>query len=104
MDREKYLALLEPAINMVTKKQADYQGVIVGLHDYFPFGDKSYVQMLHVKTQRLVSLAGKGGDPTNESVKDSVLDLINYAVFYLDFLQKRAESIVVYSQPRPQRR
>jgi hypothetical protein len=58
-----------------------------GIKEYFPFGDKSYVQMLHVKTQRLVNLTKTGGIPNHESIKDSVVDLMNYASYYWEFLE-----------------
>ena len=86
MDRTHYLALIEPAMLLATRKSEDYQSAIVKLKDYFPFGDKSYVQMLHLKTLRLVSLA-ENPTPNFEAAQDSVLDLINYAVFYLEYFQ-----------------
>ena len=89
MDRQKFLELVEPAIQILEKKHQDYNRR-TGLEDYFPFGDKSHVQMIHVKSQRLVSLADTnihGYKPNFESVRDSVLDLVNYAVFYLAFLE-----------------
>ena len=88
MDRTHYLTLIEPAIALVARKSEDYQSAAVALEDYFPFGDKSYVQMLHVKTMRLVSLANNS-NPNFEAAQDSVLDLINYAVFYLEYFQRR---------------
>lgn len=86
MTEEEYQRLVDQAKSLVVKKHADYQQS-VELKDYFPFGHKSYVQMLHVKTLRLRSLAAQSAPPANESVKDSVLDLINYAVFYLAWLE-----------------
>lgn len=90
MDQSHYLRLLEPAIELVAKKHEDYNNG-ADVHAYFPFGDKSYVQMLHIKTQRLVTLAASSGQPNFETRKDSVLDLVNYAVFYLDYLEHQAK-------------
>jgi hypothetical protein len=59
----------------------DYGGIRV----YFPFGHKSYVQMIHVKTQRLVNLIESGVPPENESIDDSLLDLLNYASYYYEW-------------------
>ena len=89
MDLNRYMALIQPAMETVVKKHQDYNSAVT-LEQYFPFGDKSYVQMLHVKTLRLVSLADNP-KPNFESAKDSVLDLINYAVFYLDHLQRKED-------------
>lgn len=90
MDQKRYLALIKPAMEIVVKKHQDYGNDTLGLHSYFPFQDKSYVQMLHTKTQRLVALAQRvEGEPNFESITDSVQDLINYAVFYLDHLRSQ---------------
>ena len=88
MDSRKYDSLIAKAKSLVVNKAKDYQGSGVKLQDYFPFGDKSYVQMMHVKTLRLRSLVDKEDEPNFESVKDSVLDLINYSVFYLQHLEE----------------
>jgi hypothetical protein len=90
MDKMRYLELVEPAIEIVTKKAEDYGNASLGLYSYFPFGLKSHVQMLHVKTQRLVSLAKDGREPNYESLKDTLYDSINYAVFLLDAIEKDA--------------
>lgn len=87
MNKQEYLELIQPAIELVVAKHKDYDEGGVKLEDYFPFGDPSYVQMLHVKTMRLVSLTASGNTPTHESLKDTVLDLINYSVFYLKHLE-----------------
>lgn len=90
MDRARYLELINPAIVLVQKKHEDYNQGEASLTQYFPFGDYSYIQMTHLKALRLVSLAslGEGSAPNYDSIKDTVLDLINYAVFYLDYLEK----------------
>lgn len=88
MNRQRYLELIEPALQVVVKKHEDYGVASVGLDAYFPFGSKSYVQMLHVKCQRLVSLASSDRPPNFESIQDSLNDMINYAVFMLDAIDK----------------
>ena len=86
MNREAYLKLIDPAIRLQERKSSDYNKD-QSVHDYFPFGHRSYAQMLHVKARRIVSLAGDEKQPAFESARDSTLDLINYAVFYLEFLE-----------------
>lgn len=90
MDRERYLELINPAIVLVLRKHEDYNKGEATLEQYFPFGDYSYIQMTHLKALRLVSLASLdvGSAPNYDSIKDTVLDLINYCVFYLDYLEK----------------
>lgn len=88
MDRTEYLRLINPAIALVQKKHEDYNKGL-NLEDYFPFGDASYVQMLHVKQCRLLSLVSTDSMENFESKKDTTLDLINYAVFYLAYLESQ---------------
>jgi hypothetical protein len=93
MTGEQYLALVQPLVELVAKKHADYNAFNT-LESYFPFGHLYYVQMLHIKTQRLVSLcAGGAAAARNESIEDTVNDLINYAVFYKDFLKGGTRSV-----------
>jgi len=80
------------AVLLVIKKSADYnQGMgHLDLHNvdrssYFPFGDVSYAQMLHTKAQRFNSLVKKameGGEPNFEGLRDTALDIVNYAGFF----------------------
>ena len=63
-----------------TMKRLDYGG----LEGYFPFGAKSYIHELNKKVKRLVSLEREGVDPVHESIKDNLLDLINYASYYYE--------------------
>lgn len=80
------------AVLLCAKKSADYnQGMghddihSVDRSSYFPFGAVSYAQMLHTKTQRFNSLVTKilnGGQPNFEGLRDTALDIINYAGFF----------------------
>ena len=69
-------------------KRKDYGG---DLKDYFPFGPKSYCHELHKKTKRLVNLEQSGADspPIHESVMDNLVDLINNASFYYEYLAEK---------------
>jgi len=89
MDRKRFLDLVEKNVKLMESKHGDYNEGGVTLESYFPFGNKSYAQMLHVKTMRMVSLLQSGREPNYESVEDTVRDLINYSVYYLDFLDRR---------------
>ena len=48
--------------------------------DYFPFGLKSYIQMLWIKVMRMVNVVDQN-KVFNEPLHDSVIDLVNYASF-----------------------
>lgn len=72
------------AHNVRILKKGDYGSIA----DYFPFGAKSFCHELHKKTKRLVNLAKKKTNiPQNESLEDNLLDLINYASYYYEWLK-----------------
>jgi hypothetical protein len=68
------------ALELQRTKGQDYNTGI-RRQDYFPLGLASYAQEIHKKGLRLVSLAKRGGAPNHESVRDTCVDLINYACF-----------------------
>lgn len=72
------------ALAIRIKKARDYNGGGITLEHYFPFGLKSYVQEIHKKSLRLVSLAADGRTPENESVEDTLVDMINYCCFAVE--------------------
>lgn len=96
MNKKQFMAHCEPVADLVVKKHEDYQGHIFNLGDSFPLGDLSYAQMLWVKNIRVMSLAHQkfNGDaaPNHESLRDSVRDMLAYAVFYLEYLEATCET------------
>ena len=61
----------------------------VALTDYFPFGHASYAHIVYQKALRgvsLVKLMLQGGKPNFEGIRDTMLDIINYASFYVEWM------------------
>lgn len=61
---------------------------------YFPFGAVSYAQMLHTKALRFNSLVLKdlrGQEANFEGLRDTALDIINYAGFFAGAYQNNQE-------------
>ena len=90
--------ILEQCDELLRRKSEDYQGGLgesnFSKSEYHPFGHKSYQQMLHTKLTRIKSVSEKmeRGEVVNfESLKDSVMDLINYAAFYGAWLDEENE-------------
>jgi hypothetical protein len=83
---------------LVLKKSNDYNRSALDVAEqhaardvYFPFGHASYAQMLHVKSQRINSLVDaelKGRKTNFEGLKDTALDLINYASFLVERISR----------------
>lgn len=95
IDELNIFARMSPVFKEVTeiaiKKSQDYNngnGQPASRAAYFPFGLLSYAQMLHTKSQRLNSLAQQDKAPNNESVRDTLLDMINYATFAVEAIDK----------------
>lgn len=82
---------------LMDKKAQDYsggQGQDHARRDYHPYGDISYLQMLHTKFRRIEATARlkfDGEKPNFESLQDSVADLINYAAFYWSYLEQQKD-------------
>ena len=77
--------VLSPAFYKAAEVRQEKGGDYGSIGDYFPFGDVSYVQMLHIKVKRLVNLAKSGATPANEDVSQNLIDLINYASYYWEY-------------------
>lgn len=95
IDELNLFTKMSPVFKEVTeiaiKKSQDYNngnGQPASRAAYFPFGLLSYAQMLHTKSQRLNSLAQQDKAPNNESVRDTLLDMINYATFAVEAIDK----------------
>jgi len=100
MTKNEFMQHCEEVAKLVEKKHEDYQGSIFNLQDYFPFAEISYAHMLWTKTVRVASLShmrqdGDESMPRFESLRDSIDDLIAYAVFFRDFLTPAEPSIKI---------
>lgn len=88
---EKMSPVFKEVTKIAIKKSEDYNngnGQPTSRAQYFPFGLLSYAQMLHTKSQRLNSLAQQDKIPNNESIRDTLLDMINYATFAVEAIDK----------------
>jgi hypothetical protein len=102
MNREQYLKLIEPALRLVDSKGQDYNRNTIALHEYFPFGHKSYVQMIHLKATRLRSLVENAElAPNYDKIDDTLYDLLNYIVFYLERLEMNQKLKAINVNPSP---
>lgn len=78
------------AAALLNKKKQDYRTGVT-LQDYFPFGHYSYAQMLHTKMLRVRSLLNvleNGDRPNFESLRDTLIDMLNYTSFYVEAIDE----------------
>ena len=83
--------IIREAITIMARKAKDYGSKDASRKEYFPFGEMSYLTMIWTKVKRLINLEEKRGPAMYESKHDSIIDLINYAAFYGEFLRQRGE-------------
>ena len=73
-------------------KGSDYNNVPGGRDSYFPFGHSSYAHIIYTKALRMLSLVRAfdvnqaAPKPNFESLRDTMLDMINYAAFYIEWM------------------
>jgi len=88
--RDPYYEVGLACLCLRQERGADYGREGITVRDYFPFGDASYCQMVWLKIMRLRSLVASG-EEEREKIKDSVLDAINYLMFWgQDLIDKEA--------------
>ena len=73
--------ILKDAAALKEAKSVDYQGGMWTEADYFPFGNYSYMHMIHTKYLRMRNIMEKQ-NPNFESLEDTLIDMINYCAMY----------------------
>ena len=82
--------ILKEAAELKEKKQADYQGDMWTEEDYFPYGNKSYMHMIHTKYLRMRSLAETEDKEINfESLEDTLVDMAVYCAMFAAYLENK---------------
>ena len=78
--------ILREAADLKDKKSIDYQGGKWQEEDYFPFGDLSYIHMIHTKYLRMRNIAEQSGKPNFEALEDTLIDMSVYCAMYAAFI------------------
>jgi phosphoribosyl-ATP pyrophosphohydrolase len=78
--------VLHEAAAIRAAKAADYMSGGVTRGDYNPFGIESYAHNVHEKSCRIISLVRSRAAARHESIRDSAVDLINYASFLVEYI------------------
>ena len=82
--------ILKEAAELKERKQADYQGNMWTEEDYFPYGNKSYMHMIHTKYLRMRSLAETKDKKINfESLEDTLVDMAVYCAMFAAYLENK---------------
>jgi len=85
--------ILQEAIKLKEKKSQDYQGSMFSEEEYFPFGNASYMHMIHTKYLRMRSLSDKPFQDINfESLEDTLTDMAIYCAMFQAYLENKRNS------------
>ena len=79
---------MKKAIDLKERKSQDYQGSIFNEDDYFPYGHKSFMHMIHTKYLRMRSVVEQKGETNFESLEDTLLDMISYCAMYGAWIER----------------
>ena len=74
--------VLREAAELKDMKSKDYQGGKWTEDDYFPFGDKSYIHMIHTKYLRMRNIAEGDQETHFEALDDTLIDMAVYCCMY----------------------
>ena len=82
--------ILKEAAELKEKKSKDYQGGKWTEEDYFPFGETSYVHMIHTKYLRMRNIV-EGKQETNfEALEDTLIDMAVYCAMFAAYLENKS--------------
>ena len=83
--------ILKEAADLKEKKSKDYQGGKWTEEDYFPFGETSYVHMIHTKYLRMRNIV-EGKQETNfEALEDTLIDMAVYCAMFAAYLENNKD-------------
>lgn len=85
--------ILHEAAELKEQKSKDYQGGTWTEEDYFPFGETSYVHMIHTKYLRMRNIV-EGEQVTNfEALEDTLVDMAVYCAMFAAYLENKKNDI-----------
>jgi len=81
--------ILKEAAELKERKSKDYQGGMWSEEDYFPFGEQSYIHMIHTKYLRMRNIV-EGSQETNfEALEDTLVDMAVYCAMFAAYLENK---------------
>ncbi len=91
-DKTTAVEILKDAALLKQLKSEDYQGGKWTEEDYFPFGDKSYVHMIHTKYLRMRNIVEGEQDTNFEALEDTLIDLAVYSAMFAAYVKNKEEA------------
>lgn len=84
------VTILQECQELLTRKGTDYNSGSIKRDDYYIYGRKSLMTIIHAKYLRLRSLTENDQTPNFESIEDTLKDLANYCAIFADWERRNA--------------
>ena len=84
---------LHEAAELKERKSKDYQGGTWTEEDYVPFGDTSYIHMIHTKYLRMRNICEGDQDTNFEALEDTLVDMAVYCAMFAAYLENKKNGI-----------
>ncbi len=85
--------ILHEAAELKERKSKDYQGGTWTEEDYFPFGDTSYIHMIHTKYLRMRNICEGDQDTNFEALEDTLVDMAVYCAMFAAYLENKKNDV-----------
>ena len=93
MAKTTAVQILHEAAELKERKSKDYQGGTWSEEDYFPFGETSYVHMIHTKYLRMRNIVEGEQDTNFEALEDTLVDMAVYCAMFAAYLENKKNDI-----------
>lgn len=93
MAKTTAVQILHEAAELKERKSKDYQGGKWTEEDYFPFGEKSYVHMIHTKYLRMRNIVEGEQDTNFEALEDTLVDMAVYCAMFAAYLENKKNEL-----------
>ena len=100
MAKTTAVEVLKRAAELKEAKSKDYQGGTWEESDYFPYGDLSYMHMIHTKYLRMRNIVEGDQQVNFEALEDTLMDMAVYAAMFAAKVINDKEGFVM---PRSER-
>jgi len=88
MSTQDFMEIVRPVVDLLARKNADYGGSYDQLRD--KFGEVAFIIRLYDKFARLMTLVKQEAQVSNESIEDTIRDMIGYSLLELRYRQREA--------------
>lgn len=90
-EERRAIEVLNECADLMRRKSAVYNRSGVRQAEYYPNGVRDLWVLMHQKMTRIKSILSEDGPNDFESISDSLMDLINYSAFAVEFIENRMD-------------